>query len=411
MKRDLFDLLDGYEEETVDFSGGTPLSASRIKELTMKRVHAKTGIGQQRKQKKRGGPLFRGLLVAAVIASLCCLTAFAIVASLRNAARADLGISQETPILEWTEYAVDERAGGEVAIPRAELMATMCSGEQLYAYLTASPVSEETAQILAENESPEYEWDLSGISPRDMGLSWHTEQISYDPETQTALVKVDVWGEGLDQVDQIQLTLAMTHNLKEETVYGQVAVPVTESRMRCCPVNIPITTTNAHMEAVLGSSPDMPEIPAFESEGRIRQISICAGYLQVEVETPSLAQWLEDSGMGQMKLDLQEPFDLPEQIDQEQALLQRMYLGSWNESVVEAMEDAVLIDQDGASMAINTLPQGTFAGTWVLIHDSIDEGRQTYRLTPGQVFDLSGVVSITVDGTEYPFASVEKMDF
>lgn len=409
MKRDLFDLLDGYEEESVDFSGDTPISTARIKELTMKKLHAKHGMGQ--KKRKTGRPLFRGLLAAAVIVSLCCLTAFAVVASLRNAARADLGISQETSILEWTEYDVDEQTDGGEMAPHAELMATMCSGEQLYAYLTASPVAEETAQILAENVSPEYEWDLGGILPKDVGLSWHTEQISYDPETQTALVKVHVWGEGLEQVEQIRLTLTMTHNLKAETAYGEVTIPVTESRMRCCPVNIPVTTTRAHVEAVLGIRADVLEIPEFESKGRIGQISICAGYLQVEVETPSLPQWLEDSGIGQMELDLQKPSDLPEGIDLEQVFLQRMYLGSWNESVVEALEDAVLTDKDGTSVAINTLPKGAFSGTWVLVDDAVDEGRQTYRLTPGQAFDLGAVASITVDGTEYPFAAVEETDF
>ena len=32
-------------------------------------------------------------------------------------------------------------------------------------------------------------------------------------------------------------------------------------------------------------------------------------------------------------------------------------------------------------------------------------------LTPGQAFGLRAVASITVDGTEYPFAMVEETDF
>lgn len=112
------------------------------------------GDGPQAPRRLRRS-LFRSLLVAAVLLSLCCLTAFAVVLTLRDAARADMGISKEDPIEEWTEYDTPTQTGTQ-SEPQATLVATMCSGNQLYAYIAASPVSQEAGVVLADN-SPEYE--------------------------------------------------------------------------------------------------------------------------------------------------------------------------------------------------------------------------------------------------------------
>ena len=96
MKRNISDLLDGYVEEGVKLYDDTPLSASRIKELTMGKWKQRQKEPMVRARTRR--PLFRILLAAAVIVSLCCLTVFALVASLWDTAREDMGISQETPI-------------------------------------------------------------------------------------------------------------------------------------------------------------------------------------------------------------------------------------------------------------------------------------------------------------------------
>ena len=135
MKRNISDLLDGYVEEGVELYDDTPLSASRIKELTMGKWKQRQKEPMVRARTRR--PLFRILLAAAVIVSLCCLTVFALVASLWDTAREDMGISQETPIAEWREYGDIERMDGVQQERQAALLATMCSGEQLYAYIAA----------------------------------------------------------------------------------------------------------------------------------------------------------------------------------------------------------------------------------------------------------------------------------
>lgn len=67
MKRDIADLLDTYVDDSVRLDSITPLSSSRIKELTMSRIQQK-----QTHRRVRGG-----FLVAAVIAVLCMTTAVA----------------------------------------------------------------------------------------------------------------------------------------------------------------------------------------------------------------------------------------------------------------------------------------------------------------------------------------------
>ena len=62
MKRNIFDLLDACRDESVEPDGGTPLSPSRIKELTMSKI-------TQEKSRKRRAPA-RVLIAAAVAAAI-----------------------------------------------------------------------------------------------------------------------------------------------------------------------------------------------------------------------------------------------------------------------------------------------------------------------------------------------------
>ena len=62
MKRRISDLLDGYQDSSVELTCGTPLSSERIRELTMSKINRK-----EKKSKRIG---FRLLAVAAMIATM-----------------------------------------------------------------------------------------------------------------------------------------------------------------------------------------------------------------------------------------------------------------------------------------------------------------------------------------------------
>ena len=407
MKREISDLLDGYRDDSVELAGDAPLSTDRIKELTMKRLeeHHRTDSVEHPRRPRRS--LTRGLLIAAAVACLCGLTAFAVVRTLRDAARADMGISKEAPIQEWTEYDPPAQTGAQ-AEPQATLVATMCSGNQLYAYIAASPVSQEAGTILAEN-SPEYEWGPRGgfDGCSDLNL----EQASYDPDTQTSLVKVSMTLEDRS-LEQVEVSMNLNHNFKPIAAYGPVTVPVTESQALTCPADIPVVNTTRQLEEAWGLRPDQPEFSEYVQEGTIDQISICAGYLELEMTTPTLEDWTAVSG-AEVLLELENRSDMPLPPELEGYLVRNMYAGSWSVGVDEALADAALNYRDGTSELIAQIPSA-YAGIWgpgeSPYPGSSREGIHVYRFTPTQAFDLSQVESVTIGGVTYPFLQAADLD-
>lgn len=413
MKRNISDMLDTYFDDSVELDGDTPLSAAVIKELTMTKITQEGMLKtpRQRKcitKKHIRKPIARSLLIAAIIVSFCCLTVFAITFSLRDVARADMGVSEVSPIPEWTEYDETENTSEEPQNTQVKLMSTMCSGEQLYAYIAISPVPEDIAAVLAEN-TPEYEWDFSGSST--YSCSYNLEQIDYDSGTQTALVKVYIHGKELEQLEQVELTVELTHNLKPQEKYGPIVIPITASEMISTMADIPVENTKDHFESAWGLRPDMPELSDYISEGTITRISICAGYIEIEMETPSLEQWLAESGVDQLDFEISP--DMVMVPGMEDWYLKRMFSGNWHVSIHETLEDATLNYRDGTSVLINELPR-VFAGVWSSSSDPYThpeyEGKHTFQFIPKQAFDLSMVKSITVGDTDYFFIATEEID-
>lgn len=403
MKRSISDLLDHYTDERVDLHGDTPLSPVRIKELTMKNIVQENGRNRAQSPHRFKRSFSRGLLVAAVLLSLCCLTAFAVVFTLRDAARTDMGVSQDDPIQEWTDYDTQLQTGTQTE-PQATLVATMCSGSQLYAYIAVSPVPEEAAA----GTSPEWEWGPQGGFDRCSALN--LEQVSYDPDTQTALVKVSMTLEDRS-LEQVEVNMNLNHNFKPIAAYGPVTVPVTESQTLTCPADITVVNTTRQMEEAWGLRPDMPEFSEYTQEGTIDQISICAGYIQLEMTTPTLEEWTAVSG-AEILLELEQQSDTPVPPQLEGYLVRKMFGGSWSVSVEQTLEDARLNYRDGTSELISQIPS-PYAGTWLSAEDpypdASEDGIRLYRFTPTQAFDLSQVESITMAGKTYSFPQLEDL--
>lgn len=70
MKRNISDLLDRYPAEDVELGGNTPYSPTRIKEITMKKIHTETKSGKRSFRPAR-------LLVAAAVAAAFTVSALA----------------------------------------------------------------------------------------------------------------------------------------------------------------------------------------------------------------------------------------------------------------------------------------------------------------------------------------------
>ena len=342
--------------------------------------------------------VLRSMLIAAVIAAAGCMTALAVTFSLRDAARADMGISEVNPIPEWTEYegvktADAETEDAEQTPVQVALAATMCSGRQIYAYLEVSPIDAELAAALANNTSSEYEWDLGGFQPK--GCSYYVEQIGYDAETQTALVKAELSGDVLEQTEQMELKLYLKHDFQQEAAYGPVVIPITEAQMLSCTANVTVRNVKAHLNWEEDGL-NVADCPDYVSEGTIKRISICAGYIEVELETPSLEQWVPATGLDQAELT--------------ESFIEDLFFCSWYTSVNEALAGATIQYKDGTSQVIDEIPS-IYAGIWLpsdgKVEESVYEGKNVYLFTPQKAFDLSTVKSITMGGVEYSFPAVD----
>ena len=390
MKREVFDLLDGYEEERLYLEGATPLSSRRIRARTMSMLGMKEGRGRA----QHHGRLLRGLLVAAAVGALCCATAFAVLSSLRELARADIGVSPTAPVPEWSEYETTGREAEETE-PRAELTAALCAGERLYAYLEAGPVSADVAAALAENAA-EYEWWPSEITLSTCSIL--LEQMGYDQETRTALVKVSLRSQELEEVQEVGFALQLRQDGRTEQTYGAVVIPITEGQAISCEVDIPVVNTTADLASNLHPE-DVPLLSDYELEGRITGLSLSVGKLEAVLEAPDATEWLAASGAGQIQGNSR---GLPPEI--QEGFLRSLYLKSWSAGVNEALEGMTLHLRNGTSVAVEDLPVDGSASWWAAENASalMYDGTVRYEFVLSQALDLSTVRSVTVGGVEYP---------
>ena len=390
MKREVFDLLDGYEEERLYLEGATPLSSRRIRARTMSMLGMKEGRGRA----QHHGRLLRGLLVAAAVGALCCATAFAVLSSLRELVRADMGVSPTAPVPEWSEYETTGRQAEETE-PRAELTAALCAGERLYAYLEAGPVSPDVAKALAENAA-EYEWWPSEITLSTCSIL--LEQMGYDQESRTALVKVSLRSQELEEVQEVGFALQLRQDGRTEQTYGAVVIPITEGQAISCEVDIPVVNTTADLASNLHPE-DVPLLSDYELEGRITGLSLSVGKLEAVLEAPDATEWLAASGAGQIQGNSR---GLPPEI--QEGFLRSLYLKSWSAGVNEALEGMTLHLRNGTSVAVEDLPVDGSAGWWAAENTSalMYDGTVRYEFVLSQALDLSTVRSVTVGGVEYP---------
>ena len=144
--------------------------------------------------------------------------------------------TDEAADLEMTDTVLDSYVEGA----RIDLVSTLCAGNQVTAYLSVSPVTADMASMTgAEHDTLDSfaDWEIAerfevAENVAFDGYQFHTEQVEYDPDTQTALVRMELMGEVVSQTDVVSLGLGWFHQTGEETeykYYGAVTIPVTPS--------------------------------------------------------------------------------------------------------------------------------------------------------------------------------------
>lgn len=410
MNRTIPDLLDDLYFE-LDIPECEPVSVQRIQELTLQKI-------KKSKVKRRPGP--RWILIASIIALFSTITVGAAVYTLRDAARTDLGIQEKT-INEYTEYS-EETNGAEgtsfsdtvmeqYAVENAhiELVSAFCSGDQVTAYLAISPVTPEMAEASwyeVQKPADFAYWsygfaDVVGTDKECRSAVMDSRQIEYDPNNETALIRLDMKGEVFGEATEITLSLTWTRQdeyTAEFKYYGDVRMPVTQSKM--LETNLNITLENTFLPGI---------------SGKLAGLEVRAGYVTAVMEIPSFYEACDilDENAHYIIGDAYWNYyraQTGQELDTEFTELDAYvaYHRSWMVSFDELAKDMTLQLHDG-SMVVIMEQDSMYAGWSIPVTDSDDDEFDDYMAENTMVlnYDLSTpleliqVESILVGGDSY----------
>lgn len=243
------------------------------------------------------------------------------------------------------------------------------------------------------------------VGTENQGRSWASlaTQMEYDPDTETALVRLYMEGPVFEEATELTLSLTWwsqtveTNPVNTVRYYGNVTIPVTHS---------------AALTASTDLSFENTFLPQFS--GSITEVEIQAGYIAVTLERPSLQEacntlgedaWFligdayENYYRGQQGLEPETEFTEPD--------ADVYYRRSWNMSLSQFLSDATLTLQDGTTLVISQ--QESPYADWVPMEIDHDIGYDEttantfyYQYVLSTPLDLSQIKSITIGSTEYP---------
>jgi len=343
------ELLDGFEDQSVQIQTISYTSSDRIKELTMNKIKQDY---MNTPRKRRSRRTFSVMIAAALVFALS-IGAAAAYFTFLDRARQDMGISNPVEIKEWNEYETSDTQN-------VSLVSTFCSGEQLTAFLSVAPVTAEQAESLTWDE--QYDecatWDIREVSPHGDGYSLLIEHVDYDVENSLALVKVSLYGSFLTDVEVVSAELfysTRSDGRGVDTSYGEITIPTNSYNTLMCQPNLELNT-------------DFTEDPVL-----IKNIAIGAGFVTVYAELP--ASLHVDNNIAD------------DEVASKRAI---------EKVVVDWMENAELQFSDGSCISFSQM-DGVFAN-W---HTSLDDNclSSTYWLS--KPLNLTEIEVFVMDGVEY----------
>lgn len=401
------DMLDSYPEHTVPLPEVSAPSPERTKELTMNKIKA---------SRKKSHRFPRKALMIAAVVALFSLSAFAAGFTLWERARQDLGLI-DVDIPEYTEYSIDENdqpteitfqneeaenAMGQYVVPDAkiDLISTLCTGNEITAYLAISPVTQEMADLTWPEAQGLYDmadWSF-GIANVDFpSLSYLCTQLEYDPDTETALVRLYMKAEGLAEATELTLSMSWwsqtgeTDPVNTIRYYGDVTIPVTPSTGLATPVTMSLENSS---------------LPQFS--GSITNLEVQAGYISVTVEAPSFYDACATLGQDAFSTIVHSNNGDSDSLEAATELdAATCYSRSWTTTVDQALSDATLTLQDGTSLTISQLenPNSCWRDTTENLDvDYFETSTFLFQYDLSTPLDLSQIQSITIGGTQYPLA-------
>ncbi len=352
----------------------------------------------------------RGVLIAAALATVLAVTAGAVTLSMREAARADLGITDPEKIEEYTEYAPEDGAqmgesepvdgytpGGPVT-----LVSTLCSGGDLVAYMSVpdcAAVEKETLGIWDIGEVDLYE--AGAAEPLRANIEINIDETGYDPEAGAALVRLRVMGvpETADHI--FARVIRRVAGEERGIAYDALEIPITES---------------AGLRAEIGKTVEHPNLEGFMAT--IEEVEVYADYVSVKVKTPTY-----DETMALLGVDAWEKLEMtvfgervdgaPDAVYAYHSLMSMMMnpyehmtaAPDSPQSPHYIMEGAALNLTDGTSLVLAE-QERIRAGVWAFANDSyndaVNTGEWIFHCAMSDAMDLTEIESFTLGGVTYP---------
>ena len=354
----------------------------------------------------------RGILIAAAAAAVLAITAGAVTLSMRDAAKADLGIDDPEKIEEYTEYEPGEVAqteAGPVAgyIPGgpAELVSTLCSGDDLVAYLSVPDCGAVEKQALGIWDIGEVDvYEAGATEPLRAGISILIDETNYDPEAGATLVRLRVMDlpETADHI--CARVIRRVENEVRGIAYDMAEIPVTES---------------AGLRAEINRTVPHPDLPEFQAQ--IEVLEIYADYVSVKVKTPSYDETLAllgEDAWGKLEMTVYGE-RIENALDATYAYhgLLSMMMNPYEQMTADPdspksphyiMEGAALNLKDGTQLVLAD-QERELAGLWSFADSNLDDptktGQWAFNCVLTNALDLTEIESISFGGETYPLTA------
>lgn len=396
------DLMDDYYDEGMSLPAAKRPTAARTKELTLQKL----GI---EKTARRRVPV--GALAAAACVVVFSITAGAVGYSLRDAARSHASLPEGGDIPEWQEYpetpaeAVSagssalEQDANYVEGAQLELISTLCSGNDVTAYVAVSPVRQEMADMsLEESQGLDtfayWEALISEMQGADFraGYSAGATQLEYDQETETALLCLEFHGDIFSQAESLTTDISWFHQQGirdgawyERLHYGSLTFPITPSE------SVVFTPNQTFENGFLS-----------DKTATMTAVELGASYVSLTYAFPSFAAVCEDYGADAYFIigDAYEGYyaelsGRPRKTEYTELDATVYYDRSWSATLDTMLEAAYVTLKDGTEISLSDL-QSTNSTTL----ESGDTTRtETFQLP--SALDISQVQSVTLNGECY----------
>ena len=262
------ELLDGFEDQSVQLQSAEYTSADRIKELTMEKIKRNYTVENRRRGARK---LFTVMLAAALVLALSAgvFAAFSIHQKRQQQLRGHLKID-ENHVASYVEYEEPEETPQrtETVSKTVTLVSAIRENNLQRVYVTLSPISREEALEATADEVIGYSVD-GGISGNFASIPYDVErqssfdtfgpeqrrelqqlkmEYSYDEETQSLLLACSIHDDDLPESGILTLDILRINGFRFEEVYGSVALELTALETRSIFFAVPIELYNDNLK-------------------------------------------------------------------------------------------------------------------------------------------------------------------